>query len=146
MIRPFEDATEGITHKGRAPEFQTLLQRRGEGERGRRGDKNRLMFPPLALSPLRPLAFTALTLISDSVHGRHIDAVGQGMRTLNQFPGFLLSCSELGLFTRMPADGRGIKENVRALESGEPGGFRIPLIPANEHTDSAETSVECSEA
>src|SRR6266436_2897214 len=101
MIRLFEDAAEGITHKGRAPEFQT--------------------------GPAR-------ALVSDSVRGGHIDAVRQGVGALNQFPSFMLRLAEFGFLARMPAGGGGIEENVGALESGEPGRFRIPLIPADEHT------------
>src|SRR6266852_1412487 len=117
MIRLFEDAAEGITHKGRAPEFQALLRRGGEGGERRGGDKNRLFFPPLALSPFRPL-----TLMSHTIYGGHVDTVGQGMRALDQFPSFMLRLTELSFLAWMPADGGGIKENVRALESGEPGG------------------------
>src|SRR6266700_3373936 len=58
----------------------------------------------------------------------------------------MLRLAELGFLLRMPADGRGIKENVRALESREPGGFGIPLIPADEDADSTEAGVERSKA
>jgi hypothetical protein len=70
----------------------------------------------------------------------------QNSRPDSLAPSCPTSRSELGFFTRMPADGRGVKENVSALESGEPGGFRIPLIPTDEHADSAEAGVEGSEA
>src|SRR5881394_1777262 len=35
----------------------------------------------------------------------------------------------------MPADGRGIKENLRPLQRRETRAFGIPLVPANQHAD-----------
>ena len=46
----------------------------------------------------------------------------------------------------MPADGGGIKQNLRALHGGEAGGFGIPLVPANEHADFAEFRLPGAEA
>ncbi len=42
----------------------------------------------------------------------------------------------------MPADGRGIKQNVRATQAREARAFRIPLIPADQHADAAVARVE----
>ena len=47
---------------------------------------------------------------------------------------------------RMPADRRGIKENVRAAEAGQARALRIPLVPANQHADAAKARVEIGEA
>ena len=46
----------------------------------------------------------------------------------------------------MPADRRGIEEHLRALQRGEPGAFGIPLVPADERADAADSGVEAAEA
>ena len=51
------------------------------------------------------------------------------------------------LFSRgMPADGRGIEQNVRAAQAGEARAFRIPLVPADQHADAAVARVEIGKA
>src|ERR1019366_6784074 len=60
--------------------------------------------------------------------------------------------AQLGFFARMPADGGGIEQNLRALQCRQARGFGIPLVPADQHADlavagwpGAETEVAWSE-
>ena len=46
----------------------------------------------------------------------------------------------------MPADGGGIEEDVRARDARKARGFRIPLIPADQHAQTPEARVEIHEA
>src|SRR5229473_5958480 len=75
--------------------------------------------------------------VTDPVRGCYINAIGQGMRALDELPGLVLPDAELSLFARMPADSCGIEENLSPLESGQAGRFRIPLIPADQNADPA---------
>src|SRR5207302_6556134 len=68
------------------------------------------------------------------------------MRTLDRKPGVELSRAELLLFRRMPADGRGIKKNIRAAQARETRAFRIPLVPADQSADPAVPRVEIGKA
>ena len=74
----------------------------------------------------------------DPVHGADVDAVGDGVASLDGFPRGLLLRAVLLLFGRQPADGGGIEQDLGAAQRGEPGGFGIPLIPAHQHADAAE--------
>src|SRR5438067_209418 len=49
----------------------------------------------------------------------------------------MLGFAVLSFFLRMPANGGGIKQNLGSLERGQPGGFRIPLIPTDQDSDFA---------
>src|SRR5258708_16667202 len=69
------------------------------------------------------------------------DAVGDGVRALDGPPGVMLGCAELGLLIRMPADGRGIKKNVRSLQRGQARAFGIPLVPADQSPHAAVFAV-----
>src|SRR5438270_11831959 len=46
------------------------------------------------------------------------------------------------LLTWMPPNGGRVEENVRSLEGGQTRGLRIPLVPADQDPDPAETRVE----
>ena len=46
----------------------------------------------------------------------------------------------------MPADGRGIEQDVRAAQAGQARGFGIPLVPADQDGDAAVARVEAGEA
>ena len=46
----------------------------------------------------------------------------------------------------MPADGRRIEKDLSSLHGGEPGGFRIPLVPADERSYFSVASLKCFEA
>src|SRR4029077_12590106 len=72
---------------------------------------------------------------SHTVDDGDVDAIGDGVGTLNGSPGIMLSCPELGLFRGMPSNGGGIKQHVGALQSGNACAFGIPLVPAHERSD-----------
>ncbi len=80
--------------------------------------------------------------VADAVDGRHVDAVGDRVRPLDGLPGAGLGRAELGFLGRMPADRRGIEEDLRALEGREPGGLGIPLVPADQSAESGKRRVE----
>src|SRR6266567_3304330 len=42
----------------------------------------------------------------------------------------------------MPADGRWIKKNVRALQGSQPRAFRIPLVPAHQRSHAAVLGIK----
>ena len=69
---------------------------------------------------------------SNAIDCGHIDTVGDGVSPLNGLPRIVLRGAELVLFRRMPADGRGIKQHLRALQRCQAGGFGIPLVPADQ--------------
>jgi hypothetical protein len=50
------------------------------------------------------------------------------------------------LFLRVPADGRGIEDDIGAGHGNQAGGFGIPLVPADEDAQPAEKRLECAEA
>ena len=107
-----------------------LLGRAGLGENftGRAGDKT---LPP---------KFNALArefFMADAIDSGDVTAIGNGMAALDGFPRVVLVHAVFLFFSRMPADGRRVKKDLRALQCGEPRGFRIPLVPANQHADFA---------
>src|SRR5439155_17990903 len=57
--------------------------------------------------------------------------VSDRVTALDLFPGAVLIGAALFFFTRMPADGRRVEENFRALQRGQTRRFGIPLVPAN---------------
>ena len=52
----------------------------------------------------------------------------------------------LGFLAGMPADGGGVEEDLRALQRGQPRGFGIPLVPADQHADLAVAGLPGAEA
>src|SRR5882672_7462301 len=81
-----------------------------------------------------------------AIHRRDPAAVRDGVAPLDRAPGIDLRRAVLGLLARVPADRRGIAQQVRALQRGEPGGLRIPLVPAHERPDRSHAGVEGAEA
>ena len=77
-------------------------------------------------------------LVADPVHGADVHPVGDGVGALDGLPRARLGRAELGLLGRMPADRRGIEEDLRALQGRQPGGFGIPLVPADQRAHPAE--------
>jgi hypothetical protein len=75
------------------------------------------------------------SLVTYAVHRRDVAAVGDGMTALHRFPRGILRRAIFFLLARMPADRRRIKQNLRAAQCGQAGGFRIPLVPANADAD-----------
>ena len=79
--------------------------------------------------------------MTHAVHRGHIDAVGDGMRALDGPPCVVLRGAKLVFLRRVPADGRGIKQHLRALQRREPRAFGIPLIPADQRAHAAKRRV-----
>ena len=84
--------------------------------------------------------------VADAVGHGYIAAVGDGMGALDGFPGAVLLGAVSGLFAGMPADGRGIEKNLRALHGRQPRGFGIPLVPADQHANLGISGRPCFEA
>ena len=85
-----------------------------------------------ARSPEREVAFGAAT-----VRRNHKRAVCNGVAAHDGDPAVLLARVDfLGLAIH-PADGGGVDEHVCALEAHDAGGFREPLVPADEHAEGA---------
>ena len=80
-------------------------------------------------------------LHSAAVHGAYVAAIGHGMAALHGFPCAVLGGVELFL-PRNPADGGGVEQNLCPLHGGETGGFRVPLVPADEHADAAKAGLK----
>ena len=83
---------------------------------------------------------------ADAIDGGDVDAVGDGVGALDGAPGVELRRAVLRFFRRVPADGRGIEENVRAAQAGQARAFGIPLVPADQRGDAAEARVEAGKA
>src|SRR5579872_3929580 len=115
-----QDASKGVAQEGASPKLQALARR-------------------AAAPDIAPL-------MSHPVDDAHKNAVGNGVRTLDGAPGIVLRGPELLFLLRMPADGGGIKQDIRPLERREAGPFRIPLVPANQRSEPSMTGVECLES
>src|SRR5690606_28816293 len=85
-------------------------------------------------------------LMAHPIHGADIDAVGDGVAPLDRLPGGLLLLAMLRLLRRAPAAGGGVEEDPRAAHGREPRRFRVPLVPADQHTDPAELRVPRAKA
>jgi hypothetical protein len=92
------------------------------------------------------IALVRLAFKADTIDDRDIGAIGNGMGALNGFPCVELSSADLRFLVRVPADAGGIKNNLRALKSGDAGTFGIPLIPTNLNADAGEFGVEVEKA
>src|SRR5437870_13206247 len=68
------------------------------------------------------------------------------MASLNRAPGIMLRGSVLFFFVRMPSYGSRIKKNIRASKSSQSSALWIPLIPANQRTNSTSGGIECLES
>ena len=88
------------------------------------------------------VAVGGLALEADAIDDGDVDAIGDGVRALNSFPGVELGGTEFGFFVRMPANAGGVKNDLRAAESGDAGTFGIPLIPADLHADFSVVRLE----
>jgi len=75
---------------------------------------------------------------TNSVHCCNIDSVCDSVSSLNCEPRLVLCSSVFFFFIRVPADCRWIKKNSSSLKCSQSCSFRIPLIPANQCTDSTE--------
>ena len=84
--------------------------------------------------------------VADPVDGRDVHAVGDRVRPLDGLPGARLGRAELGLLGGVPADRRGVEQDLGPLKGRQPGGFGIPLVPADQGADAGERRVERLEA
>jgi hypothetical protein len=92
------------------------------------------------------IALVGFAFKADAIDDSHIGAIGDGVGTLNGFPGIELGSAKLRFLVRMPADAGGIKDNLRALERGDARTFGIPLVPTDLHADAGEFGVEVEKA
>src|SRR5215472_3765255 len=83
---------------------------------------------------------------SHAIDDGDIYSVGDGVGPLDRAPGVMLSHSRLRFFRRMPADCRRIKQNLGALQRGEPRALGIPLIPTDQRSQFARAGLERAEA
>src|SRR5207244_12240913 len=72
---------------------------------------------------------------TDAIDNGGVHSVGDGMTTLNRFPGVQLRRAEFRFLVRTPADARGIKNHLSAAELRRPRAFRIPLVSATLHAE-----------
>src|SRR5579864_560788 len=115
-----DDPSKGVAEKRSAPEFQALA--------------------------LGAIAADIAKLVANPVDHADKHAVGDGMGALNCPPCVMLHSSELSFLVRVPADSRGIKENICALQSGQTRAFRIPLVPADEGAHASILGIKGLEA
>ena len=87
-----------------------------------------------------PELHTALK--TSAVDAHHGDTVGDSVAALDGLPGIVLFAVIMLILTYIPADSGGIEENLRAHESGDAGGFGVPLVPAYEHANVCELGLE----
>lgn len=81
-----------------------------------------------ARAPEREVAFRAAAVCGD-----HERAVCNRVPAHDGCPAILLARVDFGGFGIHPADGGGVDEHVCALEAHDAGGFREPLVPANQY-------------
>ena len=121
VMRTFgEHAAKGIAEERPSPEFETFS---GYG-----------------------ISADVASLKADAIHHANINAVRNGMRSLDGAPGIVLGRAELGFLRGMPSDRRRVKKNVRSLQRREPRAFGIPLVPADQRAESSSRSIESLEA
>ena len=90
-----------------------------------------------ALSPkFQPLT-AVRRFMAHAVNCGNITAVGNGVAALDGLPGSVLGLAFGDFFSGMPADGCGVKNELSPSQSGEPGGLREPLIPADQYANAA---------
>ena len=114
-----QDAAEWIGDEGASPEFQA--------------------------GSLRFIAPNIASLEADPIHDAHVHPIGDRVGALNRFPGVVLGFAELRFLRRMPANGGRVEKQYRALQGGQAGSFRIPLIPADQRTNSYRLLYRTSE-
>src|SRR5208283_4231622 len=111
-----DDLSEGIGNERSTPELQTFAG--------------------------RLVAANVTGLEADAVRDRDINSIGDTVRALNGAPCIVLRLAVLRLLVGMPADRRGIKEHVRALQRRQARALGIPLVPAHQRTEFGVISCE----
>src|SRR5216117_3129547 len=94
-----------------------------------------------ALPPKFNAISTGGRFVTDAVRHRDVAPVYNGMTTLDRLPRGMLRLSKFLFLTRMPADCRWIKNNLRAVQGSQPRRLRIPLVPAHADTNFAPCCV-----
>src|SRR5437762_1663849 len=79
--------------------------------------------------------------VSHTVHGYNIDSVGDGMASLDSFPGGVLGDAVFRLLAGMPSNSSRIEKQLCSMQDGEPGRLGIPLAPADQNPDSGVARV-----
>ena len=82
------------------------------------------------LSPKFDARAAGRGFVADAVDGGDVATVGNRVAALDRFPRTVLPVAVLFLFTGMPADGRRVKEELRAAKRRQPRGLGEPLVPA----------------
>src|SRR6202041_229563 len=94
----------------------------------------------------RRLSANVACLEADAIHHCYVASVCDRVSALNGAPGIVLDHAELGLLRGMPTDCSGIKKHRSALQRGQAGTFREPLIPANQGAQAAGGGIEGTES
>src|SRR4051794_7018047 len=92
----------------------------------------------------KPVVLWALE--TDAIDGGNVNTVRNCVCALDCPPRIQLGSAVLRFFGRVPANCRGVKENVRPLQTGQPGSLGVPLIPAHQYTDASVLRFEVFEA
>ncbi len=82
----------------------------------------------------------------DPVDGRDVDPVGDRVGPLDRLPGRGLRLTELGLLGGMPADRRGVEEDLGAAQGRQAGRLGVPLVPADEGPHAGVCGLERQES
>lgn len=88
----------------------------------------------------------AVGLVVDPVGHDHRHAIGDCVASLDQRPGLLLAGLFIVLIDRVPADGRGVEQQLGSGQGHQPRRFRIPLVPAHQQAESTDRGVDRREA
>jgi peptidyl-prolyl cis-trans isomerase B (cyclophilin B) len=94
-----------------------------------------------ALAPKLDAWASIGSFVTHAVRHGDVTAICHGMASLNGLPRRVLSHPVVRLFLRMPADCGRIEKNLRAAQRGEPGRFRIPLVPAHADADAGKLCI-----
>ena len=111
---------------------------RGLGKDAAEGIGQERASPKLEAGAFRPVAPDVSVFLPHAVDSGYVDAVGDGVASLNGLPRLILRRAVLLLLRGVPADGGGIEEEIGALERGDAGAFRVPLVPADQCADAAD--------
>ena len=84
--------------------------------------------------------------MADAVARQYRQAVGHRMAAMAQHPGIALAVLLVLHVIRIPTDGGGVEQQLRASQRHQPRRFRIPLVPAHQHAQAADRGVDRSEA
>src|SRR6202000_615229 len=98
--------------------------------------------PEFEARPFDAISANVTVLHANAVDGTDVNAVSDGMRTLNRLPRAGLRLPVLFLFGRMPSDRGGIEEEVRTLQRGQARALRVPLIPTDQSANPADGGAE----